>query len=87
MILTCDAVKGKRRLIAYEEWADLIQTSFEKCYYVPSDPSEDVKFVINSGMVNRRGIYKDVFGTPKEREWSDYQVSGKPGCAVKADCS
>jgi hypothetical protein len=27
-------------------------------------------------MVNRRGIYKDVYGTPKDREWSDYQVSG-----------
>lgn len=26
-------------------------------------------------MVNRRGIYKDVYGTPKDREWSDYQVS------------
>ena len=25
-------------------------------------------------MVNRRGIYKDVYGTPKDREWSDYQV-------------
>ena len=26
-------------------------------------------------MVNRRGIYKDVYGSPKDREWSDYQVS------------
>ena len=24
-------------------------------------------------MVNRRGIYKDVYGTPAEREWADYQ--------------
>ena len=24
-------------------------------------------------MVNRRGIYKDVYGTPTDREWSDYQ--------------
>ena len=24
-------------------------------------------------MVNRRGIYKDVYGTPSDREWSDYQ--------------
>ena len=24
-------------------------------------------------MVNRRGIYKDVYGTPGDREWSDYQ--------------
>ena len=58
----------------YKGWADLIQNSFEKCYYVPPDPSEDGKFDVNTGMVNRRGIYKDVYGTPKEREWSDYQV-------------
>ena len=24
-------------------------------------------------MINRRGIYKDVYGTPSDREWSDYQ--------------
>ena len=61
-------------MVTYKEWADLIQANFEKCYYVPTDPSQDGEFNINSGMVNRRGIYKDVYGTPKEREWSDYQV-------------
>jgi glycogen debranching enzyme len=61
--------------VTYKEWADLIQASFEKCYYVPADPAEDSKFNINPAMVNRRGIYKDVYGTPKDREWSDYQVS------------
>lgn len=60
--------------MTYKEWADLIQSSFEKCYYVPSDPAEDGQFDVNPGMVNRRGIYKDVYGTPKDREWSDYQV-------------
>ena len=25
-------------------------------------------------MINRRGIYKDVYGTPSDREWSDYQL-------------
>ncbi|KAK8847657.1 glycogen debranching enzyme [Kwoniella newhampshirensis] len=67
-------IKGKSRTVTYKEWADLIQASFEKCYYVPSDPSEDGKYEINSSMVNRRGIYKDVYGTPKDREWSDYQL-------------
>ena len=60
--------------MTYKEWADLIQASFEKCYYVPADPAEDSKFNITPAMVNRRGIYKDVYGTPKDREWSDYQV-------------
>lgn len=62
-------------MITYKEWADLIQASFEKCYYVPSDPSDDAKFDVNPGMINRRGIYKDAYGTPKDREWSDYQVN------------
>ncbi|KAK4685222.1 glycogen debranching enzyme, partial [Tremellales sp. Uapishka_1] len=66
-------IKGEDRLVTYKEWADLIQASFEKCYYVPSDPADDHKYNINSSLVNRRGIYKDVYGTPKDREWSDYQ--------------
>ncbi|EIW71077.1 hypothetical protein TREMEDRAFT_37541 [Tremella mesenterica DSM 1558] len=68
------SVRGEQRLVTYKEWADLIQTSFERCYYVPSDPAEDASFDINPGMINRRGIYKDVYGTPKDREWSDYQL-------------
>lgn len=28
-------VDGKRRLVTYKEWNDLIQESFEKSYYVP----------------------------------------------------
>ncbi|WWD07354.1 glycogen debranching enzyme [Kwoniella europaea PYCC6329] len=67
-------IKGEKRLVTYKQWADLIQKSFEKCYYVPADPSEDANYDINPGMVNRRGIYKDVYGTPKDREWSDYQL-------------
>ncbi|WVQ80205.1 glycogen debranching enzyme [Cryptococcus sp. DSM 104549] len=67
-------VKGEKRLVTYKEWAGLLQANFEKHYYVPSDPAEDDKYVINKGLVNRRGVYKDVYGTPKDREWSDYQL-------------
>jgi hypothetical protein len=28
-------VNGRRRLVTYKEWNDLVQESFEKCYYVP----------------------------------------------------
>ncbi|KAI0352373.1 glycoside hydrolase family 13 protein [Trametes cingulata] len=66
-------VDGKRRLVTYKEWNDLLQSSFEKCYYVPTDPSEDINYNINSSIVNRRGIYKDVYGSGPGREWSDYQ--------------
>lgn len=61
------------KLITYRQWSDLLQESFERCYWVPEDVSQDEQFEINSSMVNRRGIYKDVYGTPKDREWSDYQ--------------
>lgn len=75
------SVRGEKRLVTYKEWADLIQKNFERLYYVPADPSLDKDFAINPAMINRRGIYKDVYGTPKDREWSDYQVSGQRGMA------
>lgn len=39
-----------------------------------TDPTEDSNHNINSGLVNRRGIYKDVYGSGEGREWSDYQL-------------
>ena len=71
--MLCLLVDGTRRLVTYKEWDALIQRSFEKCYYVPVDPANDKDFVVNSSLVNRRGIYKDVFGSGQGREWSDYQ--------------
>lgn len=67
-------VNGKQREVTYAEWADLIQSSFEKYYYIPTSPSEDSQFVIKPELVNRRGMYKDVYGTPADREFSDYQL-------------
>ncbi|KAJ6581356.1 glycoside hydrolase family 13 protein [Mycena capillaripes] len=67
-------IDDKERLVTYKEWSELIQASFEKCYYVPLDPSEDVKYNVDSKLVNRRGIYKDVYGSGAGREWSDYQL-------------
>ncbi|KAJ3752145.1 glycoside hydrolase family 13 protein [Lentinula raphanica] len=66
-------VDGEKRLVTYGEWANLIQASFEKCYYVPFDPAEDSNYNLNPKLVNRRGIYKDVYGSGAGREWSDYQ--------------
>ncbi|EMD39051.1 glycoside hydrolase family 13 protein [Gelatoporia subvermispora B] len=66
-------VQGKRRLVTYEDWSNLIQESFEQCYYVPLDPADDVKYNVNPAIINRRGVYKDVYGSGPGREWSDYQ--------------
>jgi glycogen debranching enzyme len=38
-----------------------------------ADPKDDVKYNVVSSLVNRRGIYKDVYGSGAGREWSDYQ--------------
>ncbi|KZP16628.1 glycoside hydrolase family 133 protein [Athelia psychrophila] len=66
-------IDGKLRFVTYKEWNDLLQASFEKCFYVPLDPADDSKYTGNTKMINRRGIYKDVFGSGPGREWSDYQ--------------
>lgn len=90
-LLTLPAVDDTKRLITYKEWSDLIQASFEPCYYVPlgntipchlkstgligpTDPADDATYNVNPSIVNRRGIYKDVYGSGPGREWSDYQL-------------
>ena len=62
---------GGRR-ISFADWASKIQQNFERCYYIPTDSSEDEKYDVNSGLVNRRGIYKDLYKSGKEYE--DYQL-------------
>ena len=67
-------VAGKEKLVTFKEWNDLLQKSFEKYYYVPADPAEDAKYAIKPELVARRGIYKDVYGTPAGRDRADYQL-------------
>ena len=58
--------------ITYEAWAKLIKDNFERCYYIPKNAADDWKYVIKPDTVNRRGIYKDLFGSGKVYE--DYQL-------------
>lgn len=58
--------------VSFSAWADKVKSSFEKCYWVPTDPSEDGSFEIDSKVINRRGIYKDLFRSGKPYE--DYQL-------------
>ncbi|MCJ1286592.1 hypothetical protein MMC26_005938 [Xylographa opegraphella] len=58
--------------VSFADWASRIQKSFERCYYVPLDTKEDQNFDVNSRIVNRRGIYKDLYRSGKEYE--DYQL-------------
>ena len=63
--------KSDGSTISLSAWADLIKANFERCYYVPLDPKEDSKHDINIKVLNRRGIYKDLYKSGKEYE--DYQ--------------
>jgi glycogen debranching enzyme len=38
------------------------------------DPVDDPKYAVDTKLINRRGIYKDVYGSGQGREWSDYQL-------------
>lgn len=58
--------------ISLDDWANLIKASFERCYYVPLSPDEDSKYDVNTPIVNRRGMYKDLYKSGKEYE--DYQL-------------
>lgn len=42
--------------------------------YLRIDPAEDSAYNVDSKIINTRGIYKDVYGSGKGREWSDYQL-------------
>lgn len=65
-------VKRPARTLTIEQWNDLIQQNFEKYFYVPLDPAKDGEYKIHSELVNRRGMYKDTYGsiTP----FADYQM-------------
>ena len=60
------------RSVSFEEWASKIKRSFERCYYIPQDSKDDSKYDINTAIVNRRGIYKDLYRS--EKEYEDYQL-------------
>ncbi|KAF1355279.1 hypothetical protein BDV97DRAFT_345156 [Delphinella strobiligena] len=65
------SIKGDK-VITFKEWAKKLRDNFEHCYYVPNDPADDSKYLVNSKIVNRRGIYKDVYKCNKE--YRDYQL-------------
>ncbi|KAI9872989.1 MAG: hypothetical protein M1830_000959 [Pleopsidium flavum] len=63
---------SEEREVTFHEWASKIEKNFERCYYVPPDPKEDAQYDLNTAIVNRRGIYKDLYKSGKEYE--DYQL-------------
>ncbi|KIW84549.1 glycogen debranching enzyme [Fonsecaea pedrosoi CBS 271.37] len=58
--------------ISFIEWADRIRANFEKCYWIPVNPKDDIDDDVDPKIINRRGIYKDLYKSGKEYE--DYQL-------------
>jgi glycogen debranching enzyme len=58
--------------ISYQAWADLIKANFERCFFVPKTAKEDEEFDVDSKIINRRGIFKDLYLSGKPYE--DYQL-------------
>lgn len=67
-----DVEKSDGKKISLKDWNDLLQKNFEKKFYIPEDSSKDGQYDIDPSLVNRRGIYKDLYHTGKPYE--DYQL-------------
>jgi glycogen debranching enzyme len=60
------------KVITFVDWAARIHNNFERCYYVPLNFKDDKSYDVNPHIINRRGIYKDLYKSGKEYE--DYQL-------------
>lgn len=65
-------VEGKS--VSFAEWDKLVQDNFEKHYWIPLIAQDDDHYVVKPELINRRGVYKDVYGSGDDRAWSDYQL-------------
>lgn len=63
---------GGKKAISFKAWAKKIKDNFERTFYVPRTAEEDGDYDVNPKIINRRGIYKDVYRSGKEYE--DYQL-------------
>ena len=59
------------KFITWKEWHNLLIANFERWFYIPSTIKHDKFYVIESSLVNIRGIYKDLVGSTHEYE--EYQ--------------
>ncbi|KAG1474093.1 hypothetical protein G6F56_000561 [Rhizopus delemar] len=67
-----DHVGPQDKTVSYSEWNDLLQRNFERVYYIPEDPSQDKDYDVITKIINRRGIYKDVYKATNA--YTEYQL-------------
>ncbi|CAO3599483.1 unnamed protein product [Absidia cylindrospora] len=66
--------------VTYKDWNRIIQDNFEKVYYIPKDPADDGKYLLDSSIVNRRCMYKDVWKATQP--YTEYQLRPNFCCAM-----
>ncbi|KAI9263123.1 glucanotransferase domain of glycogen debranching enzyme-domain-containing protein [Phascolomyces articulosus] len=71
-------VEVDNKTITYKEWNDLLQKNFERVYYIPRDPSQDKNYKVDSKIIHRRGIYKDVY----KATWPYTEYQFRPNLSV-----
>ncbi|ODH26713.1 glycogen debranching enzyme [Paracoccidioides brasiliensis] len=64
--------------IKFSEWAQRIQSNFDRAYYIPVLSSHDAQHDIDPTIVHRRGIYKDLYKSSSP--YKDYQL--RPNFAI-----
>lgn len=64
--------------VTLKAWNDKIQANFEKCFFIPESPDDDTKYHVDPHIINRRGIYKDLYKSSSTYE--DYQL--RPNFAI-----
>lgn len=70
--------KADGTTISFDQWNTLLQDNFERCFFIPRDPQKDYKYDLDVNIINRRGIYKDLYKSGKAYE--DYQL--RPNFAI-----
>lgn len=73
-------IDGKVTKISYQQWNDLLQENFERCYYIPLSEADDARYDVDTKVINRRGIYKDLYRSGKPYE--DYQLRAQVPMAM-----
>ncbi|ORY82459.1 glucanotransferase domain of glycogen debranching enzyme-domain-containing protein [Protomyces lactucae-debilis] len=73
-------IDGKETDMTFVRWEALIQSNFERCYYIPKQSSDDAQYEVDAAIVNRRGIYKDLYKSGKAYE--DYQLRAQVPMAM-----
>ncbi|KAK8860545.1 hypothetical protein M9Y10_012210 [Tritrichomonas musculus] len=66
-------VNGTNRnsVVTWSDWSNLVCTSFESWFYIPTKKENDQKYFVEEKHVGVRGIYKDTVGS--NLEYADYQ--------------